>query len=161
MYRLIAISVMDRKYMYVGVALLGLGLFMGHLVTSIIFFGILSASSLIFLVESSSKRFKMLIGKYGFVLDLILFVLSAIAVAYLGVTVAGGLAVASLIFTVYRLNFLKPWYDRVKHTVVQSSLSIKEVVAGWFNKAYDGIKSGWSFVKGLFNSKKDLPCVEI
>ena len=151
---------MDRKYMYVGVALLGLGLFMGHLVTSIIFFGILSAASLIFLVESSSKRFKMLIGKYGFVLDLILFVLSAIAVAYLGVTVAGGLAVASLIFTVYRLNFLKPWYDRVKHTVVKSSISLKETVAGWFNKAYDGIKSGWSFVKGLFNSKKAELCVE-
>lgn len=143
--------------MYVGCALLGLGMFMGHIITSIVFFGVLSASSLIFLVESN-KRFKQFCGKYGFLLDLLLFVLSAIAVAYLGVTVAGGLAVASLIFTVYRLNFLKPWFDKVKHTI--KTVSIKETVAGWFNKACDRVKSCVSFIKGLFKSKKDSLCVE-
>ena len=148
---------MNKKVMYVGAALLGFGMFMGHLVTSIIFFGILSAASLVFLVESN-KRFKLFCGKYGFLLDLLLFVLSTIAVAYLGVTVAGGLAVASLIFTVYRLNFLKPWYDKVKDTI--KSVSIKESIAGLFNRVHDGISSGWSFVKGLFTSKKVQPCVE-
>lgn len=147
---------MNKKVMYVGAALLGFGMFMGHIITSIVFFGILSAASLIFLVESN-KRFKQFCGKYGFLLDLLLFVLSAMAVVFLGVTVAGGMAVASLIFTVYRLNFLKPWYDKVKDKI--KSISIKETVAGWFNKAHDSIKNGWSFIKGLFTSKKQVSCV--
>lgn len=139
---------MDKKYLYVGVALLGFGMFMGHLVASIIFFGILSASSLIFLVESN-KRFKLFCGKYGFLLDLLLFALSALAVAFLGVTVAGGLAVASLIFTVYRLNFLKPWFD--KNKVTEKVRSIKSYIAQSFNYVVDSIKS-------IFKSSK--PCVE-
>lgn len=143
--------------MYVGAALLGFGMFMGHLVTSIIFFGVLSAASLVVLVESN-KRFKLFCGKYGFLLDLLLFVLSALAVAYMGVTVAGGLAVASLIFTIYRINFLQPWFDNVKDKVAK--VSIKESIAGLFNRVHDGISSGWSFVKGLFTSKKVQPCVE-
>lgn len=147
---------MNKKVMYVGAALLGFGMFMGHIITSIIFFGVLSAASLVVLVESN-KRFKLFCGKYGFLLDLLLFVLSALAVAYMGVTVAGGLAVASLIFTVYRINFLQPWYDKVKDKI--KSISIKETVAGWFNKAHDAIKDGWSFIKGLFTSKKQVSCV--
>lgn len=132
--------------MYVGAALLGLGMFMGHIIAGIIFFGILSAASIIFLVESN-KEFKMFCGKYGFILDLFLFVLSAMAVAYLGVTVAGGLAVASLIFTVYRLNFLKPWYDSVK----EKGKSIKQYLAEGFNNVC-------SFFG--FGTKKSEPCVE-
>lgn len=134
--------------MYVGAALLGLGMFMGHIIAGIIFFGILSAASIIFLVESN-MAFKLFCGKYGFLLDLILFILSAMAVAYLGVTVAGGLAVASLIFTVYRLNFLKPWYDKAKATV--KGKSIKQLVAEGFNSVVSSITS-------IFKSSK--PCVE-
>lgn len=124
--------------MYVGAALLGLGMFMGHIIAGIIFFGILSAASIIFLVESN-MAFKLFCGKYGFLLDLILFILSALAVAYLGVTVAGGLAVASLIFTVYRLNFLKPWFDKVKQS--QPVRTMKSYISQLFNSAIDGIKS--------------------
>lgn len=138
---------MDKKYMYVGAALLGLGMFMGHIIAGIIFFGILSAASIIFLVESN-MAFKLFCGKYGFLLDLILFILSAMAVAYLGVTVAGGLAVASLIFTVYRLNFLKPWYDKAKATV--KGKSIKQLIAEGFNSVVSSITS-------IFKSS---PCVE-
>lgn len=148
---------MNKKVMYVGAALLGFGMFMGHIITSIIFFGVLSAASLVVLVESN-KSFKLFCGRYGFLLDLLLFVLSAIAVAYLGVTVAGGLAVASLIFTVYRINFLKPWYDKVKEKIDKTS--IKENIARVFNQVYDTVKDGWSFVKGLINSKKQVSCVE-
>jgi hypothetical protein len=147
---------MNKKVMYVGAALLGLGMFMGHIITSIIFFGILSAASLVALVETN-KRFKLFCGKYGFLLDLLLFVLSAIAVAYLGVTVAGGLAVASLIFTVYRINFLKPWYDKIKEKM--DKVPLKETVARVFNQVYDTVKDGWSFMKSLFNSKKQVSCV--
>lgn len=135
---------MEKKYMYVGAALLGLGMFMGHIIAGIIFFGILSAASIIFLVESN-MAFKIFCGKYGFLLDLILFILSAIAVAYLGVTVAGGLAVASLIFTVYRLNFLKPWFDKIKDS--KPVRTIKSYLSEGFNAVIDGIKS-------LFTSKK-------
>lgn len=134
--------------MYVGAALLGLGMFMGHIIAGIIFFGILSAASIIFLVESN-MAFKLFCGKYGFLLDLILFILSAMAVAYLGVTVAGGLAVASLIFTVYRLNFLKPWYDKIKESV--KGKSIKQMLAEGFNSVVGSITS-------IFKSNK--PCVE-
>ena len=142
--------------MYVGAALLGFGMFMGHIITSIIFFGVLSAASLVVLVESN-KSFKLFCGRYGFLLDLLLFVLSAIAVAYLGVTVAGGLAVASLIFTVYRINFLKPWYDKIKEKVDKTS--VKENIARVFNQVYDTVRDGWSFVKGLINNKKQVSCV--
>lgn len=128
--------------MYVGAALLGLGMFMGHIIAGIIFFGILSAASIIFLVESN-RNFKLFCGKYGFFLDLLLFVLSAIAVAYLGVTVAGGLAVASLIFTVYRLNFLKPWYDNVK----EKGKTVVQYIAQAFNQAT-------GFIRNIFTKKK-------
>jgi hypothetical protein len=150
------LSVMNKKVMYVGIALLGFGMFMGHIITSIIFFGILSAASLVVLVESN-KRFKLFCGKYGFLLDLLLFVLSAMAVAYMGVTVAGGLAVASLIFTVYRINFLKPWYDKVKESVAKTS--VKETIAKVFNQVYDIVCDGWKFMTQLFNSKKQVLCV--
>lgn len=147
---------MNKKVMYVGAALLGFGMFMGHIITSIIFFGILSAASLVVLVESN-KRFKLFCGKYGFLLDLLLFVLSALAVAYMGVTVAGGLAVASLIFTVYRINFLQPWYEGMKSHVAK--VNVKKVVAKVFNQVYDVVTDGFKFVKGLFNSKKQVSCV--
>jgi len=129
---------MDKKYLYVGVALLGFGMFMGHLVASIIFFGILSAASLVVLVESN-KAFKLFCGKYGFLLDLLLFILSGLAVAFLGVTVAGGLAVASLIFTIYRLNFLKPWFD--KHKLTEKARSFKSYISEAFNSVVSSITS--------------------
>ena len=127
---------MNKTYLYVGIALLGFGMFLGGIVSSIIFFGIISAGSMIMLVESS-RAFKMFAGKFGFLIDLLLFILSALAVATLGVTVAGGLAVASLLFTVYRINFLAPWYARVKDT----GRSLLSYVAEGINSVVDSIKS--------------------
>lgn len=139
---------MNKKYMYIGAALLGLGMFMGHIIAGIIFFGLLSAASLIVLVESH-RGFKLLCGKYGFMLDLILFALSVLAVVYMGVTVAGGMAVASLIFTIYRINFLKPWYD--KNKVKEKVRSIKSYICEGFNSTIAGIKSWFKSEKTVTN----------
>ena len=127
---------MKKVYMYAGAALLGLGMFLGGIIASIIFFGVLSAASIIFLVESN-KQFKLFCGKYGFLIDLLLFILSALAIAYLGVTVAGGLGVASLIFTVYRVSFLVPWYERNK----VKARSIMSYLAEGFNSFVSSIKN--------------------
>ena len=127
---------MKKTYMYAGVALLGFGMFLGGIVSSIIFFGLISAASLIMLVESS-RAFKMFAGRFGFLIDLILFILSALAVSVLGVTIAGGLGVASLLFTVYRINFLAPWYAKAKDT----GRSLFSYVAEGINSVVDSIKS--------------------
>ena len=111
--------------MYAGAALLGFGMFLGGIIASIIF-----------LVESN-KQFKLFCGKYGFLIDLLLFILSALAIAYLGVTVAGGLGVASLIFTVYRVSFLVPWYERNK----VKARSIMSYLAEGFNSFVSSIKN--------------------
>lgn len=129
---------MKKKYLVAGVGLLFIGLFMGHMISTIIFFGILTAASIVFLVESS-KQFKMICGKYGFIIDFILFVLSALAIAKLGVTIAGGLGVASLIFTVYRITFLAPWY--AANVVATKSRSIFSYICQGFNSLVDGVKS--------------------
>ena len=128
--------------MYAGVALLFVGMFLGHIIATIIFFGILTAASIVFLVESS-KAFKLICGKYGFILDFILFMLSALAVAQLGLTVAGGLGVASLIFTVYRVTFLAPWYAKNKPSGNRGILSY----------ICEGFNSIVASVKSLFNTK--------
>ncbi len=114
--------------------------------SSIIFFGIISAGSLVMLVESS-RAFKMFAGRYGLLIDLILFVLSALAVATLGVTVAGGLGIASLLFTIYRVNFLAPWYAKAKLGVASRSL---------FSYVSEGINSVVSSVKSFFNFSKTV-----
>lgn len=136
MLRLIAYFLMKKVYLYAGVALLFVGMFLGHIIATIIFFGILTAASIIFLVESSLsvKRF---CGKYGMLIDFVLFVLSALAVAKLGVTVAGGLGVASLIFTVYRVTFLSPWYEKLEVT----TRSVWSYICQGFNSVVDGVKS--------------------
>ena len=133
---------MKKTYLYAGVALLFVGMFLGHIIATIIFFGILTAASMVFLVESS-KDFKLICGKYGFIMDFILFMLSALAVAKLGVTIAGGLGVASLIFTVYRITFLAPWYAKNKPAKSRGVLSY---ICQGFNSVVDSVRS-------LFNSK--------
>ena len=146
---------MQKYYAYAGFALLGLGLFLGGIVTNIIFFGILTAGSLVFLVESN-HQFKMFVGRFGFLFDLILFVLSAIAVATLGVTVAGGLAVASLLFTVYRVSYLSPWYKAMKDGIED----VTHALAKTFNQVYDYFAAGWATIKSLFTSKTAVVAVE-
>lgn len=110
--------------------------------SSIIFFGIISAGSMIMLVESA-KNLKLFVGRCGLLIDVLLFILSAIAVATLGVTVAGGLAVASLLFTIYRVNFLGPWYKglNIKFRTIGS------YVAQGFNSVIDFLKDPFNFKK--------------
>lgn len=122
--------------MYAGAALLGFGMFLGGIIASIIFFGVISAAGLIFLVESN-KQFKLFCGKYGFLIDLLLFILSAMAIAFLGVTVAGGLSVTGLIFTIYRNNFLNHWYEKNKG----KARGIISYLAEGFNSCVTSIKN--------------------
>lgn len=135
---------MDKKVMYAGIALLFCGFFMGHVVASIVFFGILSASSIVFLIETGTCSFKLWCGRWGFIIDLVLFLLSALAVVNVGVTMAGGLAVASLIFTLYRKYFLVPYYRDNKPVVEPKSLW-HIIVNGW--------TSCMTWVGSLFSSK--------
>lgn len=145
---------MQKYYSYAGIALLGIGMFIGGIVTNIIFFGILTAGSLIFLVQSNNK-FKLFVARFGFLFDLILFVLSALAVATLGVTVAGGLAVASLLFTVYRVSYLSPWYEALKSGVITT----KHALAKTFNDVYDYVKTGFATIKSLFTKNAEVVSV--
>ena len=124
--------------MYAGIAVLGLGMMLGGIIANIIFFGLLTAASFILLVETASNSFKMVIGRFGFLIDFILYVLSCLAVATLGVTVAGGLGIASLVFTLYRINFLSKWYDANKPAKQDSVFS---KLCRRFNTWYSGIKS--------------------
>ena len=124
-----------------GGALIVSGLFMGHIIAGVVFFGVLTAASLIVLIETASKSFKMRCGQYGFVIDLVMYALSCIAIAKLGVTIAGGLGVASLIFTLYRVKFLAPWYREAKATVVKTSRGIFSYIAQVCNWVLDKISS--------------------
>lgn len=135
---------MKKTYLYAGVALLGIGMFIGGIITSIIFFGILSAASMIMLVESNLK-FKWYVARCGFIIDLILFILSLLAVAYLGVTIAGGLCVASLLFTMYRITFLVPWLKRNK--------KLFGTITGNIARGFSSVVAS---IKSFFNSKKSV-----
>lgn len=133
---------MKKSYLYAGLALLGFGLLIGGLIANIIFIGIITAGSLVILVQTAGREFKLGFARCAVLLDVILFILSALAVAKLGVTIAGGLAVASLLFTLYRVNFLMPWYRR---NVTPKVRSFKSYVAQAFNSVVGGFKSLFSF----------------
>ena len=121
---------MDKKIMFAGIGLLFCGFFMGHIIAGIIFFGILTAASIIILIETGLRSFKLWCGKYGFIIDLVLFIFSIMAIISVGVTVAGGLAVASLIFTLYRKFILVPFYDKNKPQREPRSLG-SYISQGW------------------------------
>lgn len=135
---------MKKEWLYVGSAgaLLFIGIFLGHIMTSIIFLGFITACSIVTLVESS-RSFKKICGRFGFMTDLLLFILSALAVAKLGVTIAGSLAVASLLYTVYRVVHLAPWFKR--NFGSEKKRSIKSYVSQAVNWCIDGIKSLFTF----------------
>ena len=116
--------------MYAGIALLFAGFFMGHIIASIIFFGIITAASIITLIMTAGKGFRLWCGKYGFVIDLVMYICSVFAIISVGVTVAGGLAVASLIFTLYRKFFLEPWY-KANQPVKEPRSAWSYICQGW------------------------------
>ena len=131
---------MKKSYVYAGVALLGLGMFLGGIIANIIFFGFLTAGSLVILVQTAGRAFRLMFAKYAFLVDLVLFILSALAVATLGVTVAGGLGVASLLFTLYRVMYLKPWFEK-NNTKSEKAGTLVGWLAKQFNSVVRNVKS--------------------
>lgn len=137
---------MINKIVFFGGALVVCGLFMGHIIASIVFFGLLTAASLIVLIETATQSFKKMCGQYGFMIDLTMYALSCIAIAKLGVTIAGGLGVASLIFTLYRVKFLQPWYNKTFPKVKKATRSILDRIC-------EGIFYVKDSIVNLFKSK--------
>ncbi len=138
---------MKKRVMYAGIALLFMGFFMGHVIASIIFFGIITAGSVIALILTAGKSFKLWCGRWGFIIDFIGFLLSTVAIATVGVTVAGGLAVASLIFTLFRVGYLVPYYE--SNRPVKEPRSIGSYIRGSVIWMFNGITN---FFNSLFTS---------
>lgn len=79
-----------------------LGIIAGHLIMTITFFGILLIAGFVGLVEYI-PILKWIVYRCSATIDILLWILSAISIVALGVTIAGALGVASLAFTfVYR-----------------------------------------------------------
>ena len=78
------------------------GMFIGGILATWIFFGILTFAGFVGLIESISVL-KWIVYRTSGLFDIIIFVLSLIATVRLGVTITASLTIAGLLFTfVYR-----------------------------------------------------------
>ena len=96
-----------KPIFYVLAMLIGIGI--GGMMATYIFFGLITLAGMIFLIESV-PWLKWIVYKLNGTIDIILFVLTVIATIRLGVTVAASLTVAGLGFTmIYRpyINYVK------------------------------------------------------
>lgn len=86
-----------------------IGIFIGGMMATYIFFGLMTLLGMIFLIESVGWL-KWIVYRLNGTIDVILFVLSVIATIQLGVTIAASLTIAGLGFTmIYRpyINYIK------------------------------------------------------
>ena len=95
---------MKQTWIFAGAMLLGL-LVGGHIVGHI-FFGLMLLGGLIALVENI-PFIKWLVYKGNNITDIILWVLSAMAIVSFGVTIAAALAVASLGYTMVYAPYVR------------------------------------------------------
>lgn len=84
----------------------GLGFALGGYIAASIFFGLITLLGFICLVESISIL-KFLVYKSCSAIDIILFILTVIATAKLGVTITGGLTVAGLGFSMLYAPYMR------------------------------------------------------
>lgn len=87
-----------------GVAAVGLG--MGAVVGTYVFFGLVTLAGLVALIESN-KYLRHLVKQSSFLVDLALFVATIYATATLGVTITASLTVAGLGFTLAYAPWLR------------------------------------------------------
>ena len=87
-----------------GVVML-LGMILGGHLAGHIFFGIILLGGLVALVENI-PAIKWLVYKGNNIMDVILWILSAIAIVQLGVSIAAALGVASLGYTKHKVSQL-------------------------------------------------------
>lgn len=96
--------IMKQTWIFAGAMLLGL-LVGGHIVGHI-FFGLMLLGGLIALVENISA-IKWLVYKGNNIMDILLWLLSAMAIVCFGVTIAAALAVASLGYTMVYAPYVR------------------------------------------------------
>ena len=98
------ICIMKQTWIFAGAMLLGL-LVGGHIVGHI-FFGLMLLGGLIALVENI-PLIKWFVYKGNNIMDIVLWVLSAMAIVSFGVTIAAALAVASLGYTMVYAPYVR------------------------------------------------------
>lgn len=81
-----------------------IGLIMGHMIASFIFFGMLTFAGFVFLVENITIL-KWIVYRTSALFDVLIFVASIVATIQLGVTITASLTVAGLAFTL----LYRPW----------------------------------------------------
>ena len=81
-----------------------IGLMMGHMIASFIFFGMITFAGFVFLVENITIL-KWIVYRTSALFDVLIFVASIVATIQLGVTITASLTVAGLAFTL----LYRPW----------------------------------------------------
>lgn len=96
-----------KPFLYVLAMFIGIAI--GGMMATYIFFGLMTLAGIVFLIESI-PALKWIVYRMNSTIDIIIFVLTVIATIKLGVTIAGSLTVAGLGFTmIYRpyINYIK------------------------------------------------------
>lgn len=94
------------KNVFLFAIICGIGFWLGGTIASCIFFGVITLLGFIFMVESISFL-KFIVYKSNAFIDIILFIFTLIATAKFGVTIAGGLTIAGLGFSMVYAPYMR------------------------------------------------------
>lgn len=113
----------NSKY-YVGAAVMVFLIFFSGVIATYVISGLLLFAGLVALCESV-KPIKWLLSKTGNALDILIFGFSIYAMSSMGVTVAIGLGVAGLLFSVYYKPYLLAKDKPKRSTANKSSMEYR------------------------------------